>query len=593
MSQSCIVSQAHVTLVGTDWRTKYANITRGIAIATPGKKKTSVAKANEIVYGVTMAPLLSQKAHVAVAIGGVAVVCMAEDQDDNMALGERLAVDSAGKFVKHQSGQNCVGYFIQQQTPTTATMLLSPHRTHPTNTAGTLDSHIERKSPETKFGGEKPPRGPPPASKSEGGDKPINGEPWRGDGETAKGGDKPINGDGETPKGGDGANEVDKNIVQQYDNEEEEQHQTLKKYTSEFNSMNQMLGDTNNGFANSWLGDVRSLITEVKTVQSELDQTVYRFNTMTDVAKVFKALTDQNFTGSEEDVTKKKKVWLNTNNESADVLNAATALRHADGFELTNENYSNQALERINTKIKGLAMKLEEVTKKLATVEDTMATACVKDIDVYETYLRKLSRLQDTITRSKDEIQGVYNRLIVSMREPAVDTPRTLELRSLYESQLGRAIEMLSNCGDLRMKCAAARDYVNGIQTQLENIKKTADAPVPAVNAQAAMEAQVTTAADMREQIDTLIKLGVTDTVHHKIYAAGLGFQGEPLATRGTKPLAQSRRRRWLNTAHKDVASDLTLAGNMQDDWDTHAASLQQHPRTSVFACIAATNNAR
>ena len=138
MSQS--VSQAHVAVDPRQWKqNKYAHITRGIAVAT-GITHACVATPGHIVYGVTLGPLLARESTVAVAVGGVAVVCMAQPQNDTMALGVRLAVDDNGKFIEHQDGQKCVGFFIEQQTRHTATMLLSPHRTGACTT-GKLSPH--------------------------------------------------------------------------------------------------------------------------------------------------------------------------------------------------------------------------------------------------------------------------------------------------------------------------------------------------------------------------------------------------------------------------------------------------------------------
>lgn len=71
----------------------------------------------------------------AVAIGGMAVVRMKEKLTDSIPVGTLLAADNDGFFIKHTGTAYCVGFFVQQQTPYTATMLLCPHRYHTCTTS--------------------------------------------------------------------------------------------------------------------------------------------------------------------------------------------------------------------------------------------------------------------------------------------------------------------------------------------------------------------------------------------------------------------------------------------------------------------------
>ena len=61
MSQSNMVSQAHVEVDEAKWKTTYATVTRGVAIRPPGRRRAQIANATEVTFGVTLGPLMAPK----------------------------------------------------------------------------------------------------------------------------------------------------------------------------------------------------------------------------------------------------------------------------------------------------------------------------------------------------------------------------------------------------------------------------------------------------------------------------------------------------------------------------------------------------
>lgn len=144
MTQSNAVSRVMLNLDTTQLTSVVSlKAQRGLAVTAPAKKteRSTIAKTSHEMFGVTMSPVVAEKTSMAVVVHGVAEVSVVKDSWDTQPIGTSLYVTTNGQFTyKGGTGAAVAGYFLQLHAHSTATMLLCPYRTH-----GNLHEDTKRK----------------------------------------------------------------------------------------------------------------------------------------------------------------------------------------------------------------------------------------------------------------------------------------------------------------------------------------------------------------------------------------------------------------------------------------------------------------
>ena len=122
-------------------------------------------------------------------------------------------------------------------------------------------------------------------------------------------------------------------------------------------------------------------------------------------------------------------------------------------------------------------------------------------------------------------------------------------------------------------KAVAIFAGLNAAVADAENEEKTADAALKAQN-------------DAQAQIDTLVRMGVTDRDMHTVF---LG-KNAPAPTKNVKPISRKRRATALN-AVDDAMGGIRVTGDTRTDWQSTRNKHADLNQTHVFAAIAAKNS--
>ena len=96
----------------------------------------------------------------------------------------------------------------------------------------------------------------------------------------------------------------------------------------------------------------------------------------------------------------------------------------------------------------------------------------------------------------------------------------------------------------------------------------------------------LTTQENARAQIDTLVRLGVTDRDMHAVF---LG-KNAPTPTKNVKPISRKRRAAALN-AVDDAMGGIRVTGDTGTDWQSTRNKHADLDQVHVFAAIATKNS--